>query len=182
MNHHIHLLIKEGREELGTVCPRIGAKYVYWHNLEIQPKKAFIYYQNIELYLWSRYKEYISEKDICETAFPLSGVFADSTSLFYAPSYSPDVTNVHWFILTGILAGVVSLLFMSFFGSIQKLFTKLPRKGTHPILGGILTGILLFYLPDVGGTGTAMIQGMINGSFPIAFLCFLLVGKMLATS
>ncbi|SDZ16868.1 chloride channel protein, partial [Tindallia californiensis] len=52
----------------------------------------------------------------------------------------------------------------------------------HPILGGILTGILLFYLPDVGGTGTAMIQGMINGSFPIAFLCFLLVGKMLATS
>ncbi|SFI26014.1 chloride channel protein, CIC family [Tindallia magadiensis] len=114
--------------------------------------------------------------------FVIYGVFAESTPLFYAPSYSPDVMNVHWFILTGILAGVVSLLFMTSFGVIQKLFAKLPRRGIHPILGGILTGALLFYLPDVGGTGTHMIQRMINGSFPMAFLLLLLAGKVFATS
>jgi REP element-mobilizing transposase RayT len=32
MNNHIHMLIKEGREELGIVFRRLGAKYVYWYN------------------------------------------------------------------------------------------------------------------------------------------------------
>jgi len=32
MSNHIHLLIKEGKEDLGMVFRRIGAKYVYWYN------------------------------------------------------------------------------------------------------------------------------------------------------
>ena len=32
MSNHIHLLIKEGEEDLGIVFRRIGARYVYWYN------------------------------------------------------------------------------------------------------------------------------------------------------
>ena len=32
MSNHIHLLIEEGREDLGIVFRRIGARYVYWYN------------------------------------------------------------------------------------------------------------------------------------------------------
>ena len=32
MSNHIHLLIKEGREDLEIVFRRIGARYVYWYN------------------------------------------------------------------------------------------------------------------------------------------------------
>ena len=32
MSNHIHLLIKEGNEDLGIVFRRIGASYVYWYN------------------------------------------------------------------------------------------------------------------------------------------------------
>ena len=32
MNNHIHLLMKEGKEDLGIVFRRIGASYVYWYN------------------------------------------------------------------------------------------------------------------------------------------------------
>ena len=32
MSNHIHLLMKEGAEELGTVFKRLGAGYVYWYN------------------------------------------------------------------------------------------------------------------------------------------------------
>ena len=98
------------------------------------------------------------------------------------PSYLPDVTNVHWFIITGILAGIISLLFMALFGYTRKIFIKLPRKRIHPVFGGILTDMILFQLPVVGGTGIDMIQNMINESLPVTFLLLLLVGKMLATS
>lgn len=32
MSNHIHLLLKETREELGIVFRRIGASYVHWYN------------------------------------------------------------------------------------------------------------------------------------------------------
>ncbi|MBN2287349.1 MAG: transposase [Tissierellales bacterium] len=32
MSNHIHLLIKEGKEDLGIVFRRIGSKFVYWYN------------------------------------------------------------------------------------------------------------------------------------------------------
>lgn len=34
MGNHIHILIKEGEEELGIVMRRIGASFVYWYNLK----------------------------------------------------------------------------------------------------------------------------------------------------
>jgi putative transposase len=34
MNNHIHLLLKEGKEDLGIVFRRIGARFVYWYNLK----------------------------------------------------------------------------------------------------------------------------------------------------
>lgn len=32
MDNHVHLLIKEGNEELALIMRRIGASYVYWYN------------------------------------------------------------------------------------------------------------------------------------------------------
>ncbi len=36
MGNHIHMLIKEGREELGKVMKRIGVSYVYWYNYKYE--------------------------------------------------------------------------------------------------------------------------------------------------
>ncbi|WP_311135817.1 transposase [Acetobacterium paludosum] len=32
MTNHVHLLVKEGKEDLGPIFKRIGASYVYWYN------------------------------------------------------------------------------------------------------------------------------------------------------
>jgi REP element-mobilizing transposase RayT len=32
MSNHIHLLLKEGKESLGTIAKRISSSYVYWYN------------------------------------------------------------------------------------------------------------------------------------------------------
>lgn len=102
MNNHIHLLIKEGKEDFGRVFRRIGAKYVYWYNLKykrvghlfqdryrsevVENERYFLtvlryIHQNpikagvindIKKYPWSSYCEYFMENSICDREYTLS--------------------------------------------------------------------------------------------------------------
>lgn len=102
MSNHIHLLMKEGKEELGIIFRKIGAKYVYWYNWKykrrghlfqdryksetVESNRYFLtalryIHQNpvkagikkdVGKYPWSSYNEYIVREDICDTKFPLS--------------------------------------------------------------------------------------------------------------
>lgn len=102
MTNHVHILIKEGKEELGKIFRRIGASYVYWYNnkydrtghlfqdrYKSEPVEDNRYFQivlryihqnplkagivkNIEEYPWSSFKEYMGSNEICDTKFPLS--------------------------------------------------------------------------------------------------------------
>ena len=101
MDNHIHLLMKEGGEELGNSFKRIGARYVYWYNWKyerrghlfqdrfkseiVENDEYFMVatryiHQNplkagliarIEDYKWSSYKEYIGKPFICDIDFGL---------------------------------------------------------------------------------------------------------------
>lgn len=95
MDNHVHLLIKEGSEELGKIFQTTGASFVYWYNLKygrrgylfqgrykseaVESDKYFLsviryihqnpskagIIKNIEDYEWSSYREYIGETEIC---------------------------------------------------------------------------------------------------------------------
>lgn len=101
MNNHVHLLIKEGYEELGTIFRRIGASYVYWYNWKynrrghlfqdrykreiVEGTRYFLtvvryIHQNplkagivkeIKDYAWSSFREYTEKKEMCSTSFAL---------------------------------------------------------------------------------------------------------------
>jgi len=106
MSNHVHLLMKEGVEDLGKIFRRIGASYVYWYNWKysrsghlfqdryksevVENDRYFLtvlryIHQNpikagivddIGEYPWSSYNEYIGKADICATQFALS-IFSD---------------------------------------------------------------------------------------------------------
>ena len=106
MNNHIHLLMKEGKENLGIVFRRIGASYVYWYNRKykrrghlfqdryksepVEDDKYFLTVlryihqnpikagieTNISKYPWSSYNEYLGKENICDIKFALD-FFAD---------------------------------------------------------------------------------------------------------
>jgi len=106
MNNHIHLLMKEGKEDLGIVFRRIGASYVYWYNKKYkrrghlfqdryksEPVEDDEYFltvlryihqnpikagieTNISKYPWSSYNEYLGKENICDIKFALD-FFAD---------------------------------------------------------------------------------------------------------
>ncbi|HZJ76231.1 MAG TPA: transposase [Oscillospiraceae bacterium] len=102
MGNHLHLLIKEGAEDLGSVFKRIGASYVYWYNWKYG-RRGHLYqdrfksevvendsyfltviryiHQNplkagivkdIADYRWSSYGEYTGKPRICNTDFALN--------------------------------------------------------------------------------------------------------------
>ena len=38
MGNHVHLLMKEGNEEIGNTMRRIGVRYAYWYNWQYNRK------------------------------------------------------------------------------------------------------------------------------------------------
>ena len=101
MGNHIHLLIREGDEDLGNAFRRIGAAYVYWYNWkynrcghlfqdrfksEAVETDAYLLtvlryiHQNplkagmvkkTEEYQWSSYHEYVGKAELCDTEYAL---------------------------------------------------------------------------------------------------------------
>ena len=107
MSNHIHLLMKEGKEDLGIVFRRIGASFVYWYNWKynrfghlfqdrfkseaVETTQYFLtalryIHQNpvkagiakVDSYHWSSYCEYVKGSVLCNTAFALS-FFSEDT-------------------------------------------------------------------------------------------------------
>ncbi len=106
MGNHLHLLLKEEKEELGVTMRRIGASYVYWYNWKyercghlfqdrykseaVEDDQYFLtvlryIHQNplkaglvkdIADYKWSSFREYIGEQKIIDIDFVL-GLFND---------------------------------------------------------------------------------------------------------
>jgi putative transposase len=94
MNNHVHLLMKEGSEEIGTTIKRIAVSYVQWHNLKYsrtghlfqnryksEPVEDEGYLltvlryihqnpikaglvQDISHYRWSSYQNYVNKSDL----------------------------------------------------------------------------------------------------------------------
>lgn len=101
MGNHIHLLVREDREDIGTIIKRIGVGYVYWYNWKYERSGHLFqgrfksevvendrYFQvviryihqnplkagivrNIGDYRWSSYKEYIGKGKLCDIDFAL---------------------------------------------------------------------------------------------------------------
>lgn len=107
MGNHIHLLMKEGEEDIGSVFKRIGVSYVYWYNWKYERRGHLFqdrfksevvendeYFQvviryihqnplkagmvdDIKDYKWSSYNEYIDKAKFCEIDFALDMLSKD---------------------------------------------------------------------------------------------------------
>lgn len=106
MGNHLHLLVKEDKEELGLIFKRIGARYVYWYNakhnrnghlfqgrFKSEPVDDDRYFlavlryihqnpvnaglcRNASEYRWSSYHDYLHGFGITDTEFAFS-LFSD---------------------------------------------------------------------------------------------------------
>lgn len=116
--------------------------------------------------------------------YAVFSVISNGNPLFDIPSHAPNMWNIPFFLLAGVLAGLVALLFMHFFSYISGLFRRNRYiKWVRPAVGGLLVGMILIFVPEVSGIGISVIQELITGTnFNLGFLLVLLLAKILATS
>ena len=84
----------------------------------------------------------------------------------------------------GLLCAIVGLLYIWFFYGLRERFfmrLNLP-KSVKPALGGLMLGVLAFFIPEVLGGGYSWIQLAIDGQLAMWLMLLLVPAKIVATS
>lgn len=102
----------------------------------------------------------------------LASVTAVLTSYFFlgqAVIYPLNLSQVFllkdipFYILLGVMAGLVSVYFTKMYIFIESKFSKITRWQTKLILGGTILGILIFFFPALYGEGYEAVNATLKG-------------------
>jgi CIC family chloride channel protein len=90
-------------------------------------------------------------------------LLADEILIHFAVTHPFAVTDVHYYILLGIVCGLVSLYFSRMHDAIREKFKKIKNTFSKLAIGGIALGILIFLLPPLYGEGYEAIKLIMTG-------------------
>jgi chloride channel protein, CIC family len=106
-------------------------------------------------------------------------------SLFDSPSFKfqNPLELGPYIVLSGVLV-LTGIFYVKSFYGVTDYFHKIKKIPNHikPMIGGFLTGIVGFFLPQTLAFSYGFIQQAINNELTIPFLLFLAIGKVLTTS
>ncbi|WP_372750883.1 chloride channel protein [Labilibaculum sp.] len=79
------------------------------------------------------------------------------------------IRDIPFFILLGILSGLVSVYFTKIFLRIESRFEKVRLLKNRMLIGGICLGILIFYFPALYGEGYNTVKSLMAGNLDEVF-------------
>jgi H+/Cl- antiporter ClcA len=104
---------------------------------------------------------------------------------FVGSYHFSDPSQLVWFALIGVLAGLVGLLYAKSFYGLVDLFRRSPLPGwVNPAIGGLLVGAIGVAMPEVIGTGYGWIQTSLGHgllSIPLWIVLLLPFARIFAT-
>jgi CIC family chloride channel protein len=105
--------------------------------------------------------------------------------LFHVPSYQlvSPVEFISYAVL-GVVGGLVSVCFVKLLLLIRKHFRKFPKRTSwlQPAAGGLLVGIMGWFVPDVLGVGYGHVSEALNGQMALKMMALLVALKLVATA
>ena len=105
--------------------------------------------------------------------------------LFHVPAYQlvSPMEFISYAVL-GVVGGVVSVCFVKLLLSIRKRFLTLPLRTAwiQPTAGGLLVGVMGWFVPQVLGVGYAHVSEALNGQMAFKLMALLVVLKLIATA
>jgi len=121
------------------------------------------------------------------SSFVAYSVFASVTGwqpIFIAPLYTFNPLELPFFAILGIVAGLLSILYVKIFYELRdKFFKKLEFSNyVKPAVGGFILGLMAFFFPYVLGPGYGLAQLALEGKLALSILLILIFSKMVATS
>jgi len=104
--------------------------------------------------------------------------------LFHVPAYrlvSPAEFGVY--AVLGLVGGLCSVCFVKLLLYLRILFRRLPASTVwfQPVAGGLLIGLLGWFVPEVLGVGYGYVDFVLGGDFPLKTVVLLGVLKIIAT-
>ena len=112
--------------------------------------------------------------------------FLGDKVFFSIPNYTVGSPYEFFFyIILGVLAGFVALMFIWTLYFSEDLFDKKMKvipEYLRPVLGGLMLGLIGIYVPYIMGTGFDTMNLMMTGKLSIGFVLLLLFLKLLATN
>lgn len=110
--------------------------------------------------------------------------FLGNHPAFIVPPYAlKSIYEIPLYMVLGLLAGGVSVLFIKTLYKSEDLFEKLKIKGHwKPALGGLFLGIIAIFYPQVLGVGYESIRAALHAEMFLGVMFFLVFFKIVATS
>ncbi len=117
-------------------------------------------------------------------AYTINGLFVGFDPLFTVPAMGmPAASDYLWYIILGLVGGVVASALPSIFYYTRDAFHAIPiPPQIKPAIGGLMLGIMALWLPQVLGGGYGWIQMAIDGKMVLGTMAILILAKMVAMS
>ena len=77
-----------------------------------------------------------------------------------------NVADMPYYILLGVLCGLLSVLFSKVFYKINKLLKTINHRVNRALWGGLSLGLLIFFIPPLFGEGFETINSLLTDSAP----------------
>ena len=119
------------------------------------------------------------------TSWAMLRLLLGNDPLFQVPQYqlvSPWELGVY--AVLGLLGGFVSVAFTKLLLRMREFFLRLPRKTVwfQPVAGGLLVGIMGWFVPQILGVGYKHVGEALNGGMALKLMVLLLVLKLFAVT
>ena len=108
-----------------------------------------------------------------------------TATIFHIPAFTlATLGQLPFYGVLGLLCALVGYLYVKvFYGMRDRFFAPLNiPKSLKPAIGGLMLGVLAFFLPGVLAGGYDWVQSAINGQLAVGLMIALAFGKIIATS
>jgi len=119
------------------------------------------------------------------TSWAMLRLLLGNDPLFKVPNYQlVSPWEFLLYALLGVLGGFMSVAFTKFLTWMRAQFMRLPRKSAwiHPLAGGLLVGIMGWFVPQTLGVGYGYVGSALNGGMLLKLMLLLLLLKFFAVT
>jgi chloride channel protein, CIC family len=119
------------------------------------------------------------------TSWAVLRVFLGNHPLFKVPQYElVHPVEFAVYAVLGVVGGVVSVAFTKLLLGIRARFLRFPQKTVwfQPLAGGLLVGLMGWFVPQVLGVGYGFVGDALNGNMAFKMMLLLVVLKLFAVT
>jgi CIC family chloride channel protein len=119
------------------------------------------------------------------TSWVVLHLFLGDNPLFHVPAYQlTHPAEFGAYAILGVLGGFVSVGFVKMTLGMRMRLRRLPASTAwcQPVIGGLVVGVIGFFLPQVEGAGYDFVSQVLTGDFVLPVVAMLVILKLVATA